>query len=239
MKKFYCSLVMLILGMVSLTTPAQLAVIDGAAIATTVSHQAANIAKFTAQVDLLTNQLTQLQNEYKSITGIRGFGDLLKNESFQDNLPDDWEFIYDQVRNKGYAGLNPAAKKIYDKTKIYDSCRYLKSSDEKQLCEAHAVKTAQDLAFVNDALEKSNTRLTTIRKLLDEVKNTQDPKGIAELQARITSEQNIIANDQAKWALFKMAQEAEDKIHYQRESEAIAKDAAKRGGIEVQPLTFD
>jgi type IV secretion system protein VirB5 len=238
MKKFY-SVVLIFIGfLLSITSQAQLAVIDITAISTAASNQAANIAKFTAQVDLLVNQLTQLQEEYKSITGSRGFGDFLKKESFQDNLPTDWQAVYDQVRTKGYAGLSPAAKQIYDKNKIYDSCQHWVVADEKQLCEARAVKTAQDQAFALDALEKSDDRLVNIRKLSDEIKNTKDPKGIAELEARITAEQNAIANDQAKWEQFKMAQAAEDRLQQQRLHEVSMREASKTGTLNIQPMDF-
>ena len=57
---------------------------------------------------------------HDSITGIRGFGDLLKNESFKDNLPDDWESTYNKIRDGGYNGLTAEAKSIYDKNKIFE-----------------------------------------------------------------------------------------------------------------------
>ncbi len=181
----------------------------------------------------------QLKREYESITGTRVFADFLKTESFKDNLPTDWNGTYDRIRQSGYDGLTTTAKAIYDKNKIYDKCQSITVDDEKKVCQAQSIKAAQDQAFALEALQKSQARMDNIGKLLDQVKETQDPKGIADLQARIATEQSLIANDQAKLQLFKMASEAEDRAQEQRQEEIDARIWSSKKFNNPPPIKFD
>lgn len=203
---------------------AQTAVIDSAAIL----KIGEEIEQLEKQFDELTKQTTSLQDSYSAISGYRGFGDKFKTESFQDNLPDSWESTYEHIRENGYEGLTPEAKAIYDKNKIYDKCQSIVATDQKKICEAQSVKAAQDQAFALEVLKRNQDRMDNIGKLLDSVKETKDPKGIAELQARIAAEQSLIANDQAKLQMFKMASEAEDKALDERQKEIDARMWASR-----------
>jgi len=70
------------------------------------------------------------------------------------------------------------------------------------------------------------------------INDTPDPKAIAELQGRIAAEQAMIQNEQTKLQLYAMVAQAEDRIQQQRAREMSMQDAAKRGGLGVQPMNF-
>jgi type IV secretion system protein VirB5 len=216
-------------------------VIDVAAIAQAV-EQLDQLKKqydeLTKQYDELHEQTGQLKKEYDSMTGIRDFTDVLRDESFKDNLPLDWNGTYDNIRERGYDGLTKEAQDIYKRNKIYDKCQSITAIDEKKICEAQSVKSAQDQAFALEALQKSKARMDNISNLLDQVKRTQDPKGIADLQARMAIEQSLIANDQAKLQMFKMAAEAEDKAQKQRQQEIDARTFSSNKFNNPPPITF-
>lgn len=214
---------------------AQQFVIDEAAIAKAVEQ----LEQLKQQYDELKKETKQLQQTYSAITGTRGFGEVLKNESFKDNLPENWSAVYNNLRQQGYTGLTPQAKEIYDRNKIYDKCQSIASSEQKKVCAARSVKAAQDEAFTLDMLEKSKSKMANIENLLGQIRQTQDPKGIAELQARIATEQSLIANDQTKLQLFKMASEAEERVLNQQAREAAAKSAATHARLALTPIDFD
>ena len=214
-------------------TYAQEAVIDAAAIGQ-LAAQAATLGK---QLTEAKNQVTQLKNTYDSLTGSRDLGTIMNNPALRNYLPQDWQKVYDSVKQGGYAGLSGTAKTMYNQ--VYDSCQHIKLDDERLACESAAVKGAQDKGFAMDAYDKAQGRMDQIDQLMAEVNKTQDPKAIAELQARIATEQANIQNEQTKLQMYAMVAEAEDKMQQQNKREMNARTWAATKGISAQPITFN
>ncbi|MBW4788836.1 P-type DNA transfer protein VirB5 [Alcaligenes faecalis] len=226
------------LVLISSQALAQIPVTDGAAIKTSVQQQVETMAKWKLQYDQMVNQIDQMKQEYQSITGVRGLGDVLNNPALRDYLPDDWQGVYDSVKSAGYAGLSGRADQVYNDNKIYDTC--VNHTDEKSRisCEAQAVKGAQDKAFALDAYDKAKERLGQIDALMQEINRTQDPKSIAELQGRIAAEQALIQNEQTKLQMYSMVASAEDRLQQQRQREINAKVLANREYTKHQPFNL-
>ena len=70
---------------------------------------------------------------------------------------------------------------------------------------------------------RGHERLSNLEGLLQQMSTTQDPKAIAELQARINVEQGLIQNEQAKINAMAMLVNAERQI-----SEMQARDLSIR-----------
>lgn len=217
---------------------AQIPVTDGASIANSIQQQIETMAKWKMQYDQMVSQIDQMKQQYQSLTGSRGLGNILNNPALRDYLPSDWQGVYDSVKTGGYAGLSGRASTIYEKSKVFDSCAHISVGDEKRLCEARAVKAAQDQAFALDAYDKAKSRLSQIDSLMSKINDTSDPKAIAELQGRIAAEQAMIQNEQTKLQLYAMVAQAEDKIQQQQQQELEARTWAGRKGIQATPLTF-
>jgi len=213
---------------------AQIPVIDSASIA----KQIETIAKWKLQYDQMVTQINQMKQQYDALTGARGLGDILNNPALREYLPEDWQGVYDAVKNGGYAGLTGQAQSIYEENKIFDGCAHLGISEARTACEAQAVKPSQDKASALAAYDKTKERLKQIDQLMQRINTTQDPKSIAELQGRIAAEQAMIQNEQTKIELYKMVSEAEERINDQRERELIAKENARRGRIKPKVPTF-
>jgi len=203
-------------------TYAQEAVIDVAAIGQLAS-QAATLGQ---QLTQMKNQVTQLKSSYDSFTGSRGLGTIMNNPALRNYLPNDWQKVYDSVKQGGYAGLSGTAKTLYNQ--VYDSCQHITVQDQRLACESSAVKGAQDKGFALDAYGKAQDRMTQIDQLMAKVNDTQDPKAIAELQARIAAEQANIQNEQTKLQLYSMVADAEDRVQKQRQREINAEVVDKR-----------
>jgi type IV secretion system protein VirB5 len=124
-------------------------------------------------------------------------------------------------------------------TQIYDSCKHITVDDQRLACESSAVKGAQDKGFALDAYSKAQDRMTQIDQLMAKVNDTQDPKAIAELQARIATEQANIQNEQTKLQMYAMVAAAEDKVQQQQHREMNARTWAATKGISAQPITFN
>ena len=196
------------------------------------------VAKWKAQYDQMMQQYQQMQQEYAALTGSRNLGEIFNDPKLRDYLPQDWQQVYDQVRNGGYSGLSGRGKALYDAAKIFDSCAAQTQADVRKLCEAQAVKASQDKGYALDAFDQAKNRLTQIDNLMRTIKNTNDPKAIAELQARIGVEQAAIANEQTKLQLYAMVSAAEEKVQQQQRREVEARTWRSREGIQAQPITF-
>lgn len=226
------------LVLISSQAVAQIPVTDGAAIKTSVQQQVETMAKWKLQYDQMVSQIDQMKQEYQSITGVRGLGDVLNNPALRDYLPDDWQGVYDSVKSGGYAGLSGRAGQVYNDNKIYDTCVNHTNEQSRISCEAQAVKGAQDKAFALDAYDKAKERLGQIDALMQEINRTQDPKSIAELQGRIAAEQALIQNEQTKLQMYSMVASAEDRLQQQRQLEINAKVLANREYTKHQPFNL-
>ncbi|OAI20331.1 P-type DNA transfer protein VirB5 [Methylomonas lenta] len=215
------------------TGQAQEAVIDMAAIGQ-LAAQASTLGK---QLTEAKNQVTQLKNTYQSFTGSRDLGTIMNNPALRNYLPQDWQKVYDSVKQGGYAGLSGTAKTMYNQ--VFDSCKHITIDDERLSCEAAAVKGAQDKGFALDAYSKAQDRMDQIDQLMAKVNDTQDPKAIAELQARIATEQANIQNEQTKLQMYAMVASAEDKMQQQNKREMNARTWSATKGISAQPITFN
>lgn len=214
----------LITGTVIISTQvfAQIPVTDGASIAQQTMAQIETIAKWKMQYDQMMNQIDQAQQQYESMTGSRGLGAIMNDPAMRDYLPDDWQAVYDSVKSGGYSGLTGTGKVIYNANKVYDACAHFTDSQQRTSCQALAVKGAQDKGFAIDAYSAAKNRINQIDQLMQKINQTQDPKAIAELQARIGAEQANIQNEQTKLQMYSMVTAAEDRIQKQRQREINA-----------------
>ncbi|MBE8127172.1 P-type DNA transfer protein VirB5 [Photobacterium damselae subsp. piscicida] len=196
-------------------------------------------ATMVEQLEQMRRQFTQMEKEFTSITGARNLGDILNNPHFKQYLPDDWQRIYDGVRNNGYASLSGTAKALRDASKVFDACENINNPTEKRICNAKAVKPAQDQAFAQAAYSKSQERVSQIEGLMQEINRTRDPKAIAEINGRIQAEQALIQNEQTKLSLYQASAEAEERILKQQEDESAMKLLSSRNfGTIVPPMEF-
>lgn len=224
--------------LITATAYAQIPVTDGLSIATNVSNQVETIAKWKLQYDQMMSQINNMERQYTSLTGSRGLGTIMNNPSMRDYLPQDWQGVYDRVKSGGYSGLTGTGRSVYQSNQIYDSCAFISVADQRTACEARAVKGAQDKGFALDAYNAAKGRIGQIDQLMGQINSTQDPKAIAELQARIGAEQANIQNEQTKLQMYSMVAAAEDKVQAQRQREIQARTWASRKTVSVQPLTF-
>lgn len=207
------------------TIQAQEAVIDVGAIA----QLASQAATLSQQLSEAKNQVTQLKTTYDSLTGSRDLGTTMNNPALRNYLPQDWQKVYDSVKQGGYAGLSGTAKTMYKQ--VYDGCKHSTVEDERLTCEAAAVKGAQDKGFATDAYSKAQDRMNQIDQLMEKINQTQDPKAIAEIQARIGAEQANIQNEQTKLQMYQMIAAAEDRVQQQQQHEMNAKSNARRDWV--------
>lgn len=199
---------------------------------------AQNVAQAIATVGQLEQQVQQEIQIYQSTVGTRGFGALMSNPVVAKSLPSNWQSVYTAVQNGGYSGLTGSAQALRSASQIYN-CEDQTGIDQ-QVCQRALNKPFQDKAFGQQAYQTELQELNQIQSLAQQIDVTQDPKGIAELQARMQAETTTVNNEMTKLQLFRMLSDAEDKLVAEQQGELVLSRAGKTSRLQDQmvPASF-
>ena len=200
-------------------------VLDGANLVQAVQ----NVVAWGEQYNQMVNQIQQAKQEYDSITGIRGFGDAVNNPYLQKVIPSDVTDIYKGIQQGGVNGMTSAARNIRDATMVYDCSS--RTGQSYKACQASLNNNAQTQALNQQALGVADLRAEQIDNLRKQINTTTDAKSIAELQARIQSEQTQVANDANRISLMQAQAHAQKESAQQLELEDRLKRVAQKGNI--------
>lgn len=183
-------------------------VFDGASVAQAIKQ----VENSVQQINQLKSQLQQMKAQYKAITGSRGLGEILTNTGLKSALPQDWQKVYDSIKNGGYKGLDGAARAIADASKLTEKCKaYQDGSERQKSCQTAAVQSAQTELYIKNALDNAEARLVNLKELATKINAATDPKAIADLTARINIEQSAIQNEQTRLQLFAKLSDIQEK----------------------------
>lgn len=94
--------------------------------------------------------------------------------------------------------------------------------------EAAGDRAARDLALGEAVSTAGKERLEGLKELQAAIDSAPNARAVLDLQARATTEQAMIANDQMRLQGLAMAQAAEDRLHAQRERERMMAERAAR-----------
>lgn len=199
---------------------------------------AQNVAQAIATVLQLEQEVQQEIQIYQSTVGTRGFGGLLTNPVVANSLPSNWQGIYTAVQNGGYAGLTGTAQALRSASEIYN-CEDQAGIDQ-QVCQRALNKPFQDKAFGQQAYQTELQELNQIQSLMQQIDVTQDPKGIAELQARVQTETTAVGDEMTKLQLFRMLADTEDRLVAEQQSELVLSRAGNTVRLQDQmvPASF-
>ncbi|PXX23084.1 MULTISPECIES: P-type DNA transfer protein VirB5 [Burkholderia] len=201
-------------------------------------YDAQNVVQAIATVGQLKQQVQQEMQIYQSTVGSRGFGALLSNPVVANSLPSNWQSVYAAIQNGGYAGLTGSARTLRSASQIYN-CED-QTAIGQQVCQRALNKPYQDKVFGLQAYQTELQELNQIESLAQQIDATQDPKGIAELQARIQAESAAVGNEMTKLQLFRMLAEIEDKLVAEQQSELVLSRAGKTRRLQddMVPASF-
>ena len=171
------------------------------------------------QYQQLLQQYRQTVQQYNALTGTRNLGDVLNNPALQQAVPGGTQLMtaYSSIDNRGFAGLSNAAQALRSATANYDCSGRV--GDALRLCQASLVTNSQNTANYQSALDLMSQRTTQIQSLQSSINATNDPKAIAELQARIASEAAQVNNDANRIALMRSLADSQDRMQQQQSRE--------------------
>lgn len=180
---------------------------------------AASIEQAILTLDQLKEEYKQLQKEYESMTGSRGYGDLFDNGlgldlSFAnlDKLANfDFAGQLEKVMDNGVASLSADGKKIFDRYALDKLCTDFGPDLKNHCLKQQAVKAERYAAYTTnlDNIKQAQSNIDSMRR---DIKNTDDPKSIAELQARIAVEQAYLDSAVSALEVLQRQQQVQQQI---------------------------
>lgn len=156
------------------------------------------------QLTELKNTYTQVKNTYDGLTGNRGFGGVQTlTNAVRNYLPQNVTDLANVVNggNGTYGNMGAQVKAYTQQNAILSpgAIANLKmNANQLNLFNQQRNNTAAIQATAAQSMDAASQRFNYIQQLMNQVNTTKDPKGIAELQARIAGEQVMLQNDQTK-----------------------------------------
>lgn len=217
-KLFASAAVALVVASSALPANAQLAVFDGANAANTaqsIIQLKAQLDQLKSTYDTVTNHLAEAKRMTAAVTGVRNLGDVFNNPAIRQYLPGDVKRIYDKASLGGYAGISGSVDEILKAEGLTGTtAEKMASIQERQRRSAATTKLIGE-----DAFEGARQRLAQLDQLQSKINQTEDPKAIADLQARIAIEQANMQNESTKLQLLQMMAQAEERLAAQQSHE--------------------
>lgn len=210
MKKLFATLAIMVSLLGSPTAHAGIPTFDVANLAQAIMEVLAwgeQYGQMFEQIEQMKQQYDQATQQYESLTGSRGFGDILNNQALRGVVPANLSSTYSSINSGGYSGLSSEAKSLRDASKIYN-CED-RTGDAQVACQSTLNQNSQTQANLQNALDLVQQRTGQIQSLQSQINSTSDPKAIAELQARIQSENSQISNDANRIALMNATADAQ------------------------------
>lgn len=168
---------------------AQMAVVD----ASNLTQAIKQVDAWKKQFDQMAAQMKQLQAQQASMTGNRGLGTIYTDPRLQNTVSHDVSSTFDRIQQSGAGALTPAAAAIRNSSQIYN-CDDRQGAD-RSTCQAFLSNNAQAQAYQQNAMLLLNQRMAQIQNLQSQINLTNDPKSVAELQARLAAESTQVSND--------------------------------------------
>ena len=186
-------------------------VIDGASLADRAIKHVETLAKYAEQIQVLKSQLESQKRQLESLTGTRNLGDILNNPAIRNALPADAREIL-RASNGGLGGISDVVERIEREERLTGNYE----QDKKNL-DARADKLAiRSQAMMEQTQKAMTARVKQVDQLQAQINQTQDPKAIADLQARLLVEQANIQADQTRADMLTRQIEAEQALMEQQ-----------------------
>lgn len=213
---------------------AQFAVIDVGAIAQLIEQ----VATMADQLATARNHLRQAQQEFQAMTGGRGMEQLLSG-TVRNYLPADWSELSSAVNqvSTAYQALSSGVQQVINVNAVLTPQQIAALSPAQRTQLDAARRTAAMLQVTaREALSATSDRFASIQRLIDAIPNAQDQKGILDLQARISAEQGMLANEQTKLQVLYQTAQAEELARQQRTREQAVNDVGSLRRLPVMGL---
>lgn len=193
-------------------------------------HDPTNYAKLIEQAKTALDQLRALETQVRqgktlldSLNLSSGAGELAPSlNQLRDALPDlaAWD-----AAQGGAGALGERTRALRQAERLYMPANGEVGGDD---LEAAGRRAARDLALAQTVAQAAARRQAGLQELQAALDQAPTARAALDLQARLASEQTMIANDQMRLQGLAMAQAADRQLERQRERERVAAARAAR-----------
>jgi type IV secretion system protein VirB5 len=207
-------------------------------------YDPANYGKLIEQAETGLKQLQQLQSQvqqaqrlydgFNQASGVNGLATLLESPALRAVLPDAATFVSAAHGNLTALGqIGARATQIRAGSRVYTPA----TSDAASLdLDASGNRAALSLALGESAADAGAQRLAGLQQLQASLDTASDARAVMDLQARLTAEQAMIANDQMRLQGLAMSQAAQERLAAQQQQERAA--AASDARLQAYKAAF-
>ena len=202
------------------TAQAQMAVVDVRAIGQLIQQ----IRTMQQQLETARGQLREAQATFQAMTGGRGMEQLLAGE-VRNYLPADWQQLASVIdaTSTQYGALALELDGLIRRNAVLSDAELDRMGGRPRTAIGEDRRDiAVSQALSREALNAAGARFDSLRSLIDAIPRATDAKAAMDLQARISAEQAMLANEHAKLAaLFETAEAERLSRAQQRREQAI------------------
>jgi type IV secretion system protein VirB5 len=193
---------------------AQFAVIDVGAITQMVQQ----LKTMSDQLQTAQQQLTQAERTLDAMRGGRGMERLLSGTA-RNYLPPSWSELESAVYSASaqYRRLSSEFQALMRSNAVLSPqfLAQLSATDREELEAARRAAAVMQVS-TREAYQTTSDRFNSLQQLVNAIGSAGDQKAILDLQARISAEQGMLANEQTKLYLLTQAAEADERARRQR-----------------------
>ena len=197
-------------------------------------HDPVSYASLVQQAQTALNELEQLKSQVTQATrladgfatnsGVNSLAPSLASPALRAFVPDIDLFMAAAKGDLTALGqIGQQAATIRQANRLYTPAA---TDAAGQDLEQAGNRAARDLALGQQTTTTGASRLTGLQQLVGALDTAATPRAVLDLQARLTGEQAMIANDQLRLQGMAMTQDAEARVQAQRAQERVAADNA-------------
>lgn len=188
-----------------------------------VANLANAISQYTQMVQQLAElqaQLQQAKQQYESITGGRGMGNLARTSSSY--IPTNWQETLALMEGNVGGELGNMADQIRQSASKLDQEFYSGAdSDVKEGLEAALQSAAAGQAMNAKIYDSSEERLQRLNSLANQVDSAADLKAVSDLQARISIENGMLMNELIRLQSMNSMYENQRRVQHQAAAQEV------------------
>jgi type IV secretion system protein VirB5 len=184
-------------------------------------HQVVQTVHYGEEIKQLVSQVQTAQSQLKAMQGVRKAADILALPGIQDQIPAQYQTIID-LSSKIQSGQlkdnfarNQALKQAISLIKQGK----MQNKETDRAVQAMQSALSDDADMWTQAMKESDKSMARIQTLMDQIKASPDPKDIADLQARLASENQYLQVQQTRLNTAMSATQARMAILEQQEVE--------------------
>jgi type IV secretion system protein VirB5 len=179
------------------------------------------------QITTMRDQYTQLTNTYNAMTGNRGLGTLLNgvvDQTARRYLPADGTQIGQLSTGvvAGFGSLQATISRYKSSVTSIPGTAFSVGTDAARAFEARVNSMATQQALGEAAYTSTAQRTTDLENMISTIGVADDPKAIAEINARIGAQQALIANEATKLQALNYMQQLDAQRNEQASRDVFA-----------------